>query len=212
MFTKRLLNSLSAIVIVLGSQSFCQTASSVTQDAKNSSCSNIIALAGDVKVDCSSLTPAQQKIIENIPAVLHKILKNHLDTDAVMAKLDEILNAINPNLPVKTYYCEGDWKIIGPSASSSMMITTGGDASNLKELVSLYNAEQFSNLLKTCLADVHSMPEWLTPRIFCGLAYVGLGDKAKAKEMLAEFDSNTGPAYSDGTCKQASDELRRHLQ
>ncbi len=33
MFTKRFLNSLSAIVIVLGSQAFGQTLPSVTQDA-----------------------------------------------------------------------------------------------------------------------------------------------------------------------------------
>ena len=35
--------------------------------------------------------------------ILNKILANQLDPHAVMAKLDEILEAINPNLQVKTY-------------------------------------------------------------------------------------------------------------
>jgi hypothetical protein len=49
-----------------------------------------VALAGNVDIKCSSLTPAQRKIIEGIPAILNKILANQLDTEAVMAKLDEM--------------------------------------------------------------------------------------------------------------------------
>jgi len=79
---------------VLGSQAFGQTLPSVTQDAKNSSCSNIVALAGDVKIDCSSLTPAQQKIIESIPSILHKILANQVDAETILSKLDGCLEGI----------------------------------------------------------------------------------------------------------------------
>jgi hypothetical protein len=53
-----------------------------------------VAIAGNVSVKCSSLTPAQQKIIEGIPEVLNKILSNQLDINLVMDKLDEIAKAV----------------------------------------------------------------------------------------------------------------------
>lgn len=86
-----LLKSLSALMLASGGlQALGQAPPSVKQDAKNASCSNIVALAGNVNLDCSSLTPAQQKLIESIPALLHKILANQLDPNAVMEKLNEI--------------------------------------------------------------------------------------------------------------------------
>lgn len=89
-------NSLSALVLASGSLASCQstTAPGVKQEAKNSSCSNIVALAGNVEVNCSSLTPAQQKQIESIPLILHKILVNQIDPESVMLALDEIRNRI----------------------------------------------------------------------------------------------------------------------
>jgi hypothetical protein len=91
MFPSRFLSSLSAVVIVLCGPIIGQTVPSITQDAKNSSCSNIIALVGSVTLDCSSLTPAQQKIIDGIPSLLHKIIAQQLDPQLVMEKLDEII-------------------------------------------------------------------------------------------------------------------------
>jgi hypothetical protein len=64
--------------------------SGVKQKAIDSECTNILALAGNVNVNCSALTPKQQKIIEGIPSILHRILKNQLDPTAVTKKLDEI--------------------------------------------------------------------------------------------------------------------------
>jgi hypothetical protein len=81
------------IVIVLAaaaSLGLCQTSPTVKQDAKDTTCSNIVALSGNVSINCSALTPAQRKLIESIPAMLNKILAQQLDPDAVMAKLDEI--------------------------------------------------------------------------------------------------------------------------
>jgi hypothetical protein len=89
-----LLKSLSALILASGGLSaFGQSTAtpSVTQDAKNSSCSNIVALAGNVEVNCSSLTPAQKKLIESIPGLLHKIIADQLDPQVVMTKLDEII-------------------------------------------------------------------------------------------------------------------------
>ena len=80
----------------------------------------------------------------------------------------------------------------------------GGDDSAFQEMVRLNNSGQYADLLKACLAQISSAPGWLTPRLFCGLAYVGTGDKTKAKEMLREFDSKTGPAYDIAACHQMS--------
>jgi hypothetical protein len=95
MFPNRFLSSLSAIFVILCGPVLCQTVPSITQDAKNSSCSNIVALVGSVSLDCSSLTPEQQKLIESIPALLRKMLAEQLDPKLVMEKLDEIKKGVD---------------------------------------------------------------------------------------------------------------------
>ena len=93
-----------------------------------------------------------------------------------------------------------------------MEINVGGDDSAFQEMVQLNNSKKPAELLKTCLSQIQSAPDWLTPRLFCGLAYLGLGEKAKAKEMLKEFDARTGPAYDAEPCHQMSTYLRASLQ
>lgn len=144
--------------------------------------------------------------------ILNKILANQLDPEAVMAKLDEILKAVNPNVPVKTYFCNGMWRTAGPGQNAGMEIIMGGDDSAFKEMARLNNSRQYADLLKMCLSQIQSAPEWLTPRLFCGLAYLSLGDKVKAKEMLKEFESKTGPAYGAESCHQMSTYLHTALQ
>ena len=92
-----LLKSLSVLALAFGNPAFCQSTATpnVKQDAKNSSCSNIVALAGNVKIDCKSLTPAQQKLIESIPSLLNKILVRQLDPDAVRTMLENIQSQVN---------------------------------------------------------------------------------------------------------------------
>jgi hypothetical protein len=144
--------------------------------------------------------------------ILNRILANQLDPKAVMAKLDEILKAVNPNLPTKTYFCNGQWRSVGPSARAAQEIILGGDDVSFQNMVRLNNSAQYSELLKTCLTQIDSAPEWLTPRLFCGLAYLGTGDKVKAKEMLTRYESRTGPAYDVDPCRQMSVYLHGQLE
>ncbi|MFZ0739649.1 MAG: hypothetical protein WBL70_01665 [Candidatus Acidiferrales bacterium] len=144
--------------------------------------------------------------------ILNKILANQLDPEAVMSKLNEILKAVNPNIPTKTYFCNGQWRTSGPGPNAALEVTLGGDDSAFQEMVRLNNSRQYSELLKACTAQNISEPEWLTPRLFCGLAYLSTGDRMKAKEMLAEFDSKTGPAYDVAACQQMSAYLHTALQ
>jgi hypothetical protein len=81
------------LFLITAASTFGQGAPTLQQHADRSRCSNIVALAGNVNLNCSSLTPAQKKILDSIPALLNKILSNQLNSDAIMQKLDEILKA-----------------------------------------------------------------------------------------------------------------------
>ena len=145
--------------------------------------------------------------------ILNKILTNQLNPADVMKKLDEILRAVNPNLSTKTYNCIGEWKTVGQSATTFFLLDVGGNDSAFLEMVQLNNTQRYMELLMFCLRQIQSAPEWLTPRLFCSAAHFGLGDKEKARTMLSEFDSRTGPAYdTDGRCKQVSDYLHTQIR
>ena len=191
---------------------FSQTPPKITQKAKDTTCSNIVALAGNIDIKCSSLTPTQKKLIESIPALLNKIISNQLDPNAVMEKLDEILKAVNPNVPPRKYQCTGSWSTAGAGPGAAFEIQLGGNDSAFQEMVRLNNTRQYASLIKACLAQIDSSPEWLTPRLFCGLAYLGTGDKVKAKSMLDEFDSKTGPAYDTEPCQRIFNFLHDNLK
>jgi hypothetical protein len=160
-------------------------------------------------ISCRGIDKEQgQKMLD----ILNKILANQLDPKAVMEKLDEILRAVNPNLPTTTYFCNGQWRTVGPSARAAQEITMGGDDAIFQDMIRLNNSGQPADLLKECLAQISSAPEWLTPRLLCGMAYLRLGNRVKAKEMLTEFDSKTGPAYDVDACHQMSVYLHGQLQ
>jgi hypothetical protein len=149
-------------------------------------------------------------------AILNKILADRLDTNAVMAKLDEILKGMNPNVAPKVYMCNGTWRSAGPGVAddgvpSVLMINTGGDTKPFKEMIQLNNSGDYAGLLNACLAAIKSTPEWLTPRLFCSIAYLETKDETNAREMLAEFDAKTGPYYTVGECRQMSDYLHANL-
>jgi hypothetical protein len=81
------------LLTISGGCAIGQTTPTVQQKAEKTVCSNIVALTGNVDIKCSTLTPAQEKAIESVPGLLKKILANQ-NPDAVMAKLNELLTAI----------------------------------------------------------------------------------------------------------------------
>jgi hypothetical protein len=85
------------IALLLGMAMFVngQTIPTVHQTASRSSCSNIVALSG-AKVDCSHLTPAQKKAMENIPAILKMTIENQNYLDAIMQKLADMSGPQQP--------------------------------------------------------------------------------------------------------------------
>jgi hypothetical protein len=149
---------------------------------------------------------------EKLLGIVNKILANELDPQLVLAKLDEIQRGLKPNLPVKTYFCDGMWQSIGPKADTVLDSKTGGNDFDFLNMISLFKSNQYPKLLKTCLASIDSEPSWLTSRLFCGLAYAHLNDKVKAQAMLREFESKAGPSYDALPCHDMSVILRALLK
>ncbi len=161
------------------------------------------------KIVCKINTEQGKKMLD----IMNKILANQekLSFDAVNQKLDEILKALNPNVPIKTYFCNGQWRTMGPGANAGMEVVVGGDNTDFRREVDLLNSQQYRTLLDDCTAQIKDKPEWLTPYLTCGVAYLGLGDKTNAVAMLKAFDSKSGPAYEVDGCKEMSAYLRNHL-
>lgn len=163
----------------------------------------------DFRINCPGIGKEQGK---KMVAILNKILENQLDPRVVIAKLDEILKAINPNIPVKVYHCDGRWTAIGPGANAAVEASGGGDDSAFRYMLTLNNSKDYTTLLKECTAHIGAEPGWLTPRLFCGIAYLFKGNRARAKQMLEEFDARRGPSYAQAPCPDIADFLRRNLQ
>ncbi len=145
-------------------------------------------------------------------AILNKVLANQLDPTAVMAKLDEILKNINPNRPVKTYRCSGQWSSLGPGQNSVIEYGGGGDGLDFDAMINLANSGLNSQLVNKCEALLQTKPEWLSPLLFCSVGYFRLGNIAKAKQALERYDSQSGPAYDEPHCQAIASDMRAKLQ
>jgi hypothetical protein len=74
-------------------------------------------------------------------------------------------------------------------------------------MIDLYNKKPIDGraMLKICSEQIADKPEWLTPRLFCSVAYLTMGDKTKGKEMADFYDHWKGAAYDDDQlCQQVS--------
>jgi hypothetical protein len=82
------------LLFVLGIAScagYAQTKpATIQQQSERSICANVVALAGNVDMKCSNLTPAQIKAIAEIPAILKTALTNQAYLEAIKAKMDEM--------------------------------------------------------------------------------------------------------------------------
>lgn len=199
------MKNIAPVFILLALPSFCQQTGPATTKG---SCSP--AASGNnntFNITCGIGKAQGQKMID----ILNKILADQLDPAEVMKKLDEILHAVNPNVPPRTYSCDGHWKTAGAGANAAFEIVVGGDSTAFEAMLNLANSKNYSALLRACLDQIKEAPEWLSPRLLCSLAYLSLGDSANAKNMLKEFDSRTGPAYDTDGCKQLSDFLHAQI-
>jgi hypothetical protein len=147
----------------------------------------------------------------SILTVLNKLLDNKLDAEVVTTKLDELAKTATRVPQVKTYFCDGMWRDGGPNSASILDTKTGGNDSEFLNMIALLEKKQYPELLSKCTESIKSTPGWLTPKLFCGLAYAHLNRKAEAQAMLVEFEENTGPTYDVPDCHDMHDLLRRRL-
>jgi hypothetical protein len=165
---------------------------------------------GTITINCPGMSKQQS---EKIIVLLKEILANRVDTDAILLKLDDCLKGLNPNIEKRRYSCNGHFSTETPNVGGGINYLFSGDADPAAdEMSKLNNARQYQELLKLCTSQIDSKPEWLTPRLFCGLAYLALGDRSKAKKMLDVYSARKGPGYDgDPACKAVEDFLQSKL-
>jgi len=204
-FRKPTIRSLSLGFLLIGIAKGQNTPTN--QRASYSNCANIVALAGDVKINCSSLTPEQKKMLGRIPNLLNQLLVKQLDPDVVMPKLEEILEAArsgkNPYKPVVTYEPSGLKHIISPGVfnSDEKLLSVGASADVLMK------AEDWKGLIN--LADTaHSTdPDWFSLDYMYGIAKLHLCQKSRAVEALTKFVSETTDAPNYGAQRNTATRL-----
>jgi hypothetical protein len=91
--------------------SYGQTSPTIKQESEKSTCSNIVALVGNINLNCSKLTPAQKKALEDIPTILRMALKNQDYLDSIKKELDEISQ--NPTQTTTTNSAPGGFAVSG---------------------------------------------------------------------------------------------------
>jgi len=131
-----------------------QSIPNLEQNSAKSGCSDIVALAGDVTINCSSLTSEQKKTLDTIPAILRKILAKKIDTKAVMDKLDEIVAATSrPAIPTTVQNNNGGINIQqGTIGADSPIINSPITVGNIPKAISV----QDMTLLKKHFLDAKS--------------------------------------------------------
>jgi hypothetical protein len=75
--------SIEAVLAIFGLLCTAQTKPDIKQEAKTATCSNIVVTGGVATFSCTGLTPEQAKLLQDIPAMLTKILKQTQDTSAI---------------------------------------------------------------------------------------------------------------------------------
>jgi hypothetical protein len=168
-----------------------------------------------IAIKCQGMTTEQGERVSaalNILGVMNKLLENKLDPEWVAARLDEIAKTASRTPQAKTYFCDGMWQSGAPNSGNILDAKTGGNDSTFLTMVTLLGKKQYPELLRICTASIESTPGWLTPRLFCGLAYSRLDEKTKAQSMLTEFEAKTGPSYDVPDCHDLHDLLRRSLR
>jgi hypothetical protein len=96
----RLLLSLISTItmLVVGTSAFSQASTTVKQAAEQSICSNVVTLTGNTNVNCSNLTAAQKRAIEEIP----KIMKMALDSQKFLQSIQDEIQKVKSNCENKS--------------------------------------------------------------------------------------------------------------
>jgi hypothetical protein len=204
------------IVVLILITSTVLSHSQIRQTATHSTCSNIVALTGS-KVNCSNLTPAQEKEIARTATLVRKIFEKEIDPsklDELIAKVTSLVESfqqptmniapngfaisggtvinptINNNTATRHYFCEGKAIINDPNKGSLMSIThDDGFYGDYVSMAKLDEAHNYTELLSFCTKLGISHPEWPTSILACAEANRGLANFEQAAADLREYQS-----------------------
>jgi len=130
-----------------------------------------------------------------------KVTQKNVNGDNYIAGRDMTINPeVNPYAPVVTYDFNGA-KRVSKSGGSDREVTLGEACQAFQEMESLRNAQRWKPLAKLCETEIRAAPEWLTPYLYAGEAYMNLGDRKKAIERLEYVEKRAAndPQYKDAT-------------
>jgi hypothetical protein len=103
---------------------------------------------------------------------------------------------LNPYAPIHTYDFNGARRTSEPGKE---MLDVGEETSVFQKIVQLQATKNWNGLRDICEEQIKKTPEWLTPYLFAGVAYMNLGEAAKATARLAYVKEKAGgnPANAD---------------
>jgi len=157
---------------------------------------------GMVQVLCSSLTADQMTLLKNLPAFLNKLLLSRQKPTDLQALLD---GCVSSRGPVRSYSFDGGLeRVAEPDGKKSA--TARRPPESFARMQELERTGQWQELIKLCEEQIAAMPEWLTPRLFEGIAYARTGNAIEAVRLLqfVQDMAQGDPAYA-----RAGEELRQ---
>lgn len=134
--------------------------------------------SGTITINCPGISQQQG---EQMLRILNKILTSPMGSNAVMEKLDEILHEVNPNAPKTTYTFAGDRRVISPGRTQ---LVAGEMEEVFHTLGQLQKARDWEGLKALSEVQMREWPDWFTPYVFAGQAYLYLGQREKARQVL----------------------------
>jgi len=179
MSKKRVITSFLCVLSLFASP--CKGQNTTGKAETTGTCSPAISgNSNQVNISCQGISKDQAA---KMTSILNKILANQIDPDAVMAKLDEILKAVNPNKAVTTYDFNGMKRVVSPGRIEG----SDGEMDAFNQLMSAYKLNNWKEVRSLSEAEKSKAQEWLTPYFFAGLAYANLCEKDKAISNLKYF-------------------------
>jgi hypothetical protein len=148
--------------------------------------------------------------------ILNKILANQLDPKVVMDKLNQIEKEVaTQNEPLKrVYVCRGLYRLVGSAPLSALYISDFKGQDNVQifnAMAHANNAKDWGKLLNLCSVQKTSKPEWPSPYLFCALAELGLGNAARAREMMDHYEARLAGVPDDQPCSTMAEYIHTEL-
>jgi hypothetical protein len=114
----------AAALILAASSVAVSQSTPPSQQALNSSCANIVAMAG-AKVDCSNLTEVQRKAIANLPAIMKMALEDQNYFKEILDKLNILLSTLTPTTGSITQANSGGFNVLqGTTGNNSPIVNS----------------------------------------------------------------------------------------